>query len=119
MNRFATWVSKMWSKGKSRWKNIIKKKFVRTLRDYWGIDDWIALFLVILGFAYFFVGIPENPTNRLLQIYQDMHAEIIGIGVTVLILGNADEYIRNKVEQRRLILQMSSPDNGFAIELRQ
>lgn len=51
-----------------------------------------------------------------MQIYHNMHAEIVGIGITVLILGNADEYIRNKVEKRRLILQMGSPNNEFATE---
>jgi uncharacterized protein YjbI with pentapeptide repeats len=42
---------------------------------------------------------------------------MIGISVTVLILGNADQYLKKEIEKRRLILQMGSPDNGFAREV--
>jgi len=42
--------------------------------------------------------------------------ELIGIGITILILGNASQYIQIKQEKSRLILQMGSPDNSFAQE---
>ena len=48
--------------------------------------------------------------------YTDLRSELIGIGASVLIIANAGEYISTLQEKKRLILQMGSPNNAFAIE---
>jgi len=42
--------------------------------------------------------------------------ELIGIGITVLIIDNANELMKRREENRRLIPQMGSPDNAFVVE---
>ena len=69
-----------------------------------------------LGILFYWVNIPENPSLKWQQIYRDIHAEMISIGITVLILGNFDQYLRIKSEKKSLILQMGSPNREFAIE---
>ncbi len=98
------------------WENIKKTKLCKTLKAYWGSDDWIGLGLAAAGvFYYLFQEMLTNyPGWRV--FYESIHAELIGIGVTVLILGNANQHMRIQQEKRSLILQMGSPDNTFAIE---
>jgi uncharacterized protein YjbI with pentapeptide repeats len=97
-------------------KSIKDTKFSRMLQDYWGVDDWIGLGLAAAGvFYYLFKGMLINYPGWH-AFYDSIHAELIGIGVTVLILGNANQHMRIQQEKRRLILQMGSPDNAFAIE---
>jgi uncharacterized protein YjbI with pentapeptide repeats len=97
-------------------KSIKDTKFSRMLQDYWGVDDWIGLGLAAAGvFYYLFKGMLINYPGWH-TFYESIHAELIGIGVTVLILGNANQHMRIQQEKRRLILQMGSPDNSFARE---
>jgi uncharacterized protein YjbI with pentapeptide repeats len=95
---------------------FIKAKLVKIINVYWGLDDLIALLILFSGLVYFWLDIPENSDIKIFQIYQAIQGELIGTGITVLILGNADQYIRTKLEKRKLMLQMGSHDNGFALE---
>lgn len=77
--------------------------------NFFGADDKFAFLVLILGLiGYFGCPIPGW--------YKDIRSELIGIGVSVLIITNAGEYESTLQEKRRLILQMGSPDNAFAIE---
>ena len=81
-------------------------------RPHFGVDDWIALFVLTSGILGFMDGlIPYKP-----EWYIAIQSELIGIGASVLIIANAGEYVSILQEKKRLILQMGSPDNAFAIE---
>jgi hypothetical protein len=98
------------------WEKFKETKFCRWLKEYWGLDDWIGLGIAIMGMLYYLIkDIPGNYPGWF-TFYGDIHAELIGIGITVLILGNADQALRIRQEKQRLILQMGSPDNALAIE---
>jgi uncharacterized protein YjbI with pentapeptide repeats len=101
---------------RNRWAKFIDSGLTKKFRIYWGLDDWIAIFFLLIGIIYFWFDTPENLLYRFFRIYQSIHSEMIGIGVTVLILGNTNHALRRKEEKNRLILQMGSPDNGFALE---
>ena len=42
--------------------------------------------------------------------------ELIGIGLAVIIIDNANELLRTREEKKRLILQMGSPTNDYSLE---
>ena len=46
----------------------------------------------------------------------DIRSDLISIGIVVFIIDNVNEMYRRRAEKERLILQMGSPDHGFAIE---
>jgi hypothetical protein len=50
------------------------------------------------------------------DFYHDIKSELVGLGITVLIIGNVDQYIWTQLEKKRLILQMGRPDLGFTVE---
>lgn len=88
------------------WKNI--KSFI-------GWEDYIAIFTSILGLVGYIHGpIPFVP--GLTDFYFDIRSELVALGLTVLFIDNVNEIYRRRAEKERLILQMGSPDNGFAIE---
>ena len=104
-------------------KEVSKKEKIRhgtrlfnTIKEYLWWDDVIALLLMALGVLFHWANIPENPSLKWQQIYHDTYADMIGIGITVIILGNFDQYLRVKSEKKSLILQMGSPNQEFAIE---
>lgn len=86
-----------------------KKGVIDKLMTYFGLDDAIALIALFLGLLYYFFPFES-------QFLKDFHSELISIGITVLILGNANQYMEIQAEKKRLILQMGSPDNSIAIE---
>jgi hypothetical protein len=85
------------------------KHAIKTLKTYAGLDDLIAIVILLIGVSYYFLPFPT-------QFLEDTHAEFIGMGLTVLVIANATEYQQTKAEKKRLILQLGSPENGFAIE---
>jgi hypothetical protein len=87
----------------------------KLIKSYIGWEDYIAVALVVLGaLGYFHGPIPFVP--NLTDFYMDNRSTLIGIGITVLIIDNLNEMYRRRAEKDRLILQMGSPDNAFAIE---
>lgn len=85
------------------------------IQSYIGLDDWFAIIFVILGILGFINGpLPYVPVWT--DIYINLRSEMIGIGVSVLIIANANEVIGRKAEKERLILQVGSPDRAFAVE---
>ena len=78
-------------------------------RPHFGVDDWIALFVLIFGVLGYLDGsIPDW--------YTDLRSELIGIGASVLIIANAGEFVSIVQEKKRLILQIGSHDSTFGIE---
>jgi hypothetical protein len=78
------------------------------IKSYIGWEDY-------LGLAIFVIGLVGEYTN-LLPWIKEISPELIGIGITVLIIDNANESIKRREEKKRLILQMGSPDNAFVRE---
>lgn len=79
----------------------------------WGIDA-IGATLIIVGLLGYIPGPIHIPI--LTDAFLDIRSELIGIGVTVILIDNANEILRTNEEKKRLILQMGSPDNAFAVE---
>jgi hypothetical protein len=95
-----------------RFRQWIDKNF-----DNWpDALGWLMLGLGLLVFTsdYLRWSLLYVPylSDLLLQIWP----ELIGIGLAVIIIDKANELIRLREEKKRLILQMGSPDNAFAIE---
>lgn len=97
--------------GKFLIKNIWKP-----LKEYIGWDDILAFLLMLVGLLYYWDNSFLPYHQKLFEIYSNIHTDLIGIGITVLIITNADQYIQTRMEKRKLILQLGSPDHGFAIE---
>jgi len=99
------------TKGKGKPFDRLKK----WLKTYFGLEDGIALALMLVGIlCYIF---PPNPDqNKFYAFLFDFRAEFLGAGIATLLIGNASQAAQIKEEKKRLILQMGSPDNSFAIE---
>ena len=77
--------------------------------------DFVGGILLLIGLLGFIPGpIPYIPW--LYEFHQAIKSELIGIGIAVILIDNANEIIRRNEEKKRLILQMGSPENAFAIE---
>jgi len=77
--------------------------------------DFIGALLFLIGLFGFIPGpIPYIPWFS--EFYQAIKSELIGIGIAVILIDNANEILRRSGEKKRLILQMGSPDNAFARE---
>jgi len=100
------------------YKNIRKKSKPsrwEIIKPYIGWEDGIALFAILIGVVGYIRGpIPFFP--RWTDFYFDMRSTLVGLGLTVLIIDNVNKMYRRRAERERLILQMGSPDHGFAIE---
>lgn len=72
-------------------------------------EDFLGVGILVLGLIGYFY--PDFS-----KFLQDLHAGLIAIGITVLILDNANEAIKRREEKKSLVLQMGSPDNAFAVE---
>jgi len=84
-------------------------KIKSKIKQYFGLDDLIALLFLFLGVLYYFFPLK-------FRFLSSFHTNIIEIGITVLIIGNASQFVSIRSDKNRLILQMGSPVNGFAIE---
>ncbi len=88
-------------------KKIIKYRW-KIIKSYVGWEDY-------LGFAIFVIGVLGFIFDTI-PFITELRAELVGIGITVLIIDNANEAIKRREEKKRLILQMGSPNNAFAHE---
>jgi len=86
----------------------------KTLKTFYSWDDGIAVLLFIYGIYSFAM---QPPVGDFLEQFR---AELIGAGIATLLIGNAGQAAQRTAqkqeEKKRLILQMGSPNNGFAIE---
>ena len=94
----------------------LRSRFYSFMKDYAGYDDLVAIILIIIGGLFYWNNGPIPYHEGLHNFYENIHIDLISIGITVMIIGNATEAVSIGAEKRRLILQMGSPDNAFAIE---
>lgn len=96
-----------------------KDKSFDRLKKWWktyvGLEDYIALVLMIVGILCYFFP-PVQGQNKFYDFLLDFRAEMVGTGIATLLIGNASQAAQIREEKKRLILQMGSPDNSFAIE---
>jgi hypothetical protein len=82
------------------------------------IKNWpniLGLILLVIGVLGYLID-PLPFMSKINDVYLEIRSELIGIGITVLIIDNANKFVRIREEKKRLILQMGSPDNAFAVE---
>lgn len=97
---------------------------MRYLKINWSkIVNWftiartIAIVLLVIGLAGVIPGkLGSYVDPEINKIHVNISPELIGIGITVLIIDAANERRVIELEKKDLILQMGSPDNAFAIE---
>lgn len=91
------------------------KRRLNIIKSYIGWEDYLGFAILFVGILGFISG-PIPYITGWTTAYYSIRAELIGIGVTVLIIDNANEAVKRREEKKRLILQMGSPDNAFAVE---
>jgi hypothetical protein len=81
------------------------------------LATWLGLFSLFFGWAGLVDGfIPYLPIPGLPEFHNEVAAELFGIGIGVLVIDFANERRSTRQRKEELILQMGSPDNGFAAE---
>ncbi|MBN1146073.1 MAG: pentapeptide repeat-containing protein [Anaerolineales bacterium] len=92
-------------------------KFWRRFAEWWTIPRLIASLLLAFGLLG---SLASNnilfSTPVLGSFLSDMSPEFTGIGITILIIDAASELLVTQQEKKRLVLQMGSPNNAFAVE---
>jgi uncharacterized protein YjbI with pentapeptide repeats len=90
-------------------KEIKQANRANQIKSLIGWEDYLGLAFIGLGILSMVFGIVDQ-----------LGPELIGIGVTVIIIENAYQIrtirIQEQEEKRRLFVQMGSPDKAFAIE---
>ena len=81
----------------------------------------IGIILLVMGLAGLISGpIPYLPIPSLATFHKNISPELVGIGITVLLIdwanGKREDELEKKLEKKDLILHMSSPDNVIAQE---
>lgn len=85
----------------------------------------LAVVLITLAAVIGFVGymadlgvwaFGERVQTLVIAFYANASAELVSIVFTILVIDSLNERRTRDQEKRRLILQMGSPDNGFALE---
>lgn len=86
-------------------------------KEWW--PDIIGGLLLIIGIATFlseYFGWSNLYIPVLSDFFLRIWPELIGIGLAVILIDRANKKIRESEEKKRLILQMGSSDNSFALE---
>jgi len=101
---------KLWDKTK---QEPFVARLCKWLKNNWDIC-LAGLILTIGGLGYLGELIPCLPEWG--KFCMEIRSELVGIGLSVLIITTAGRAISRRQEKERLILQMGSPDNAFARE---
>jgi len=89
------------------------KKFV----NWWNEAKLLGFACLLLGLAGLVKGcVPYLPIPGLEYFHQRIAPTLFGIGVTVLLIGAANDQLATSEEKKRLILQMGSFNNAFAVD---
>ncbi len=105
----------IWYERKQKLLSTRVGKWLKNVWSYVGWDDYLAVLLMVIGVLGYIDGpLPYMPEWD--SFYVDIRAEVLGIGLSVLIIGNAVDVISRDQEKRRLVLQAGSNNNVFAIE---
>jgi hypothetical protein len=73
------------------------------------VSGLIVFFSEYFGWSSLYIPVLSDLFLRIWPV-------LIGIGLAVIIIDNANEILRRREEKKRLILQMGSPEHAFAIE---
>lgn len=85
----------------------------------------IAFGILIIAFLVFVFGYfyqhPEgwNLQSLATDFYANLSTELFSIAITVLVIDSLYKHHETRAEKNRLILEMSSPDNGIAVRATQ
>lgn len=94
----------------------LRRKGGHLLR-WWTIARGLGILCMMLGLATLVRGpVPYPPIPGLARVHDSVSSELLAIGITVLVIDNANERLAMKQEKERLILQLGSPSKEFAIE---
>jgi hypothetical protein len=102
---------------KSTWDDLLPSLPTRRarFRAWWTPARVIGAALLLLGiFGAAQEALPYF--GILATFFQNISAELFGIGFTILVIDVANERRTTQERKAQLVLQMSSPDNAFAIE---
>lgn len=79
------------------------------LRAWWSLPRIIGIFAAILGLAYYIDGpIPYPPLTGIVEFHGDIAPELIGLGLTLILVDWAVERQQRKQFKGQLIRQMST-----------
>jgi hypothetical protein len=96
------------------------KVFWNNLHNRWTISKLLGLACLLLGLAGLVKGrILYLPIPGLAEFHQSISPTLFGAGIAVFLISWAIEQLATlatQEEKNRLILQMGSPDNAFAVE---
>lgn len=77
---------------------------------------FLVLGAIIVAYGYFFSQVERDWRGFVEQIYSNLGIELVSVGLTVLVIESLNRGVATRERKQELILQMGSPDNGFAIE---
>ena len=103
MNRFESWSWRLFLIG-----NSILRHFFR----WWNLQRVLGLIAITVGLAYYaIVPTPYLLIPRIIELYKDVAPELIGIGITIILIDWAVERNQDRQLKGQLILQMGSRHN--------
>ena len=88
-----------------------------TVYEWW--PDILGGLMLVIGLVVFlsdYFGWSIFYIPVLSELFLRIWPEMIGIGLAVIIIDNANEKLRTREQKNQLISQMGSPNNEFAIE---
>lgn len=91
-----------------RFRNLLRNLNVNEFAKWLAI---LALIIIIVGFI-------DNPNVRTFfqNLWPNLSTELASIALTILVIDTLNSRRAKRHELEALILQMGSPDNGFAVE---
>ena len=94
-----------------------KKSQKRKIKFKLGLDDLIAIILIIFGVCIPSINLLLTKFSWWQDLFSQIRGELIGIGIGVLLINNAAEYMNYVAEEKRkAISKAGSSDNTIASE---
>ena len=91
-----------------------KAPWSQRFKGWWNLPRGIGLAAVIVGLAHY-SPLPALPMPRLIQLHTDLAPELIGIGITLILIDWAVERRQREELKRQLIRQMGSNIRDVAV----
>lgn len=91
-----------------------KAPWSQRFKGWWNLPRGIGLAAVIVGLAHY-SPLPALPMPRLIQLHTDLAPELIGIGITLILIDWAVEQRQRQELKAYLIRQMGSPVRDVAV----
>lgn len=101
-------------------KSTIKDNYQKMKNSRWirkHLDYIVAFIILIIGILYYFIGDLLSNCEGWYFFYKDIHTELIGIGITVLIISSATNYSQKQIKNsQKAIERLKSPSKEVAKE---